>query len=156
MGPPSAEKTTLRLGSSGGEFYESSGRPTAADFDQQKATLLTREAPLSCKERLLKLTRSTCFWNIVLGQLLSLLVAGMSISAASLEDRGVSLPCLVNFLNYAFIFVFFSAQMVARMYAAGSVRISLPLWRYALYAFVSRSTYRTVPSARCCCFSLAC
>lgn len=134
MGPSLAEKTALRLGSSSGEFYESAGRPTGAEFDQQKAGL-ARDGPVSCLD---KLRRSMGFRNILLGQVLSLLVASMSISAASLEDRGVSLPCLMNFLNYAFVFVFFSAQLVARMFKTGSVRLRSPLWKYARFAFVSR------------------
>ncbi|CAN0177044.1 unnamed protein product, partial [Laminaria digitata] len=40
---------------------------------------------------------------ILLGQVLSVLIATMSMSSASLNDRGVNLPCFVNFLNYGMI-----------------------------------------------------
>ena len=107
MSPQPAEKRTLRLEGSGREFYEFPDRP--APDHQLKATLLAREGgPKSCAARLCRLTRSTCVRNEVQSQVLSLLVASMSMSAASLEDRGVSLPCLVNFHNYAFIFAILS------------------------------------------------
>eukprot|EP00752_Nemacystus_decipiens_P002872 g2673.t1 len=65
---------------------------------------------------------------------LSFLIACMSMSAASLEDRGVSLPNLLNFLNYAFIcLMFFFPMMVRRR---GSLNLQLPWFRYAFYSLV--------------------
>lgn len=72
--------------------------------------------------------------SIALGQVLSALIAVMSMSAASLDDRGVSLPSFVNFVNYSTIMVvFFFPMLLTR----GSLQLSLPWWRYAVYALVS-------------------
>lgn len=72
--------------------------------------------------------------NILLGQVLSVLIATMSMSSASLSDRGVNLPCFVNFLNYGMITVFF---FLPKLIAQGSPQLTVPWWRYALYALVS-------------------
>lgn len=72
--------------------------------------------------------------NILLGQVLSVLIATMSMSSASLSDRGVNLPCFVNFLNYGMITVFF---FLPKLIAQGSLQLTVPWWRYALYALVS-------------------
>lgn len=71
--------------------------------------------------------------NILLGQVLSVLIATMSMSSASLSDRGVNLPSFVNFLNYGMITVFFLPRLIAQ----GSLQLTVPWWRYALYALVS-------------------
>lgn len=71
--------------------------------------------------------------NILLGQVLSVLIATMSMSSASLSDRGVNLPCFVNFLNYGMITVFF---FLPKLIAQGSLQLTVPWWRYALYALV--------------------
>lgn len=89
-------------------------------------------------EQLEKLPRSVCFRNIILGQVLSLLIAIMSMSAASLDDRGVNLPSFVNFVNYSTIMlVFFFPLLMSRR---ESLQLTLPWWRYALYALVRRET----------------
>lgn len=86
----------------------------------------------------LRRTESACrrqriLWQgIVLGQLLSALVALISMSAASLDDRGVNLPSFVNLINYTLLTVAFLGPMVVTRRS-----LNLPWWRYALYALVS-------------------
>ena len=83
--------------------------------------------------------------NILLGQVLSVLIATMSMSSASLSDRGVNLPCFVNFLNYGMITVLF---FLPKLIAQGSPQLTVPWWRYALYALVS--TKEGPPCPRLC------
>lgn len=72
--------------------------------------------------------------NILLGQVLSALIATMSMSSASLNDRGVNLPCFVNFLNYGMITVFF---FLPKLFSQGcALKLTVPWWRYALFALV--------------------
>lgn len=78
--------------------------------------------------------RSNICSSICLGQVLSALIAMMSMSAASLHDRGVNLPSFVNFVNYSTLMVVFFFPM---LFTRGSLKLSLPWWRYALYALVS-------------------
>lgn len=75
------------------------------------------------------------FSSILLGQVLSVLIAMMSMSAASLDDRGVSVPSFVNFLNYGITACVFFLLPLAL--GRRPQRLSLPWWRYALYALVS-------------------
>lgn len=72
--------------------------------------------------------------SIFLGQVLSALIAMMSMSAASLHDRGVNLPSFVNLVNYSTLMVVFFFPM---LFTRGYFKLSLPWWRYALYALVS-------------------
>lgn len=76
--------------------------------------------------------RRRMWHSIVLGQVLSVLIALMSMSAASLGDRGVNLPSFVNFINYTLITVCFLGPMLVRRRSLG-----LPWWRYAAFALVS-------------------
>lgn len=73
----------------------------------------------------------------MLGQILSLLIAMMSISAASLDDRGISIPSFVNFVNYGFIMALFFFPILFSWFQ-GSLQLTLPWWRYAFFALVSR------------------
>ncbi|CAM9445066.1 unnamed protein product, partial [Phaeothamnion confervicola] len=62
---------------------------------------------------------------LILGQLISVSLAGCGIAAASLSDRGINLPLTLNFFNYALL----------SFYLLGLRRpLGLPMWRYALYA----------------------
>lgn len=70
--------------------------------------------------------------GLLLGQVLSVLIALASMSAASLDDRGVNLPSFLNLMNYSFITLAFFVPMVLRPRP-----LKLPWWRYALYALVS-------------------
>lgn len=70
--------------------------------------------------------------GLLLGQVLSALMAATGISAASLDDRGVSLPTFVNLLNYALIALVFFGRMLCKRSS-----LHLPWWRYALFALVS-------------------
>lgn len=124
-----AEETTLRVGV---QCYESSASMP------KSAGMAVPESDASCcsqlSERLLQFAKSRCFRSIALGQVLSFLIACMSMSAASLDDRGVSLPNLLNFLNYGFIcLVFFVPMMVRRR---GSLKLQLHWFRYFFYALV--------------------
>lgn len=80
-----------------------------------------------------KARRNTIYGNIVLGQFLSLLIATMSMSTASLGDRGVNLPSLLNCINYAVLALLF---FVPRVVSRGSMKLSLPTWQYVLYSLV--------------------
>lgn len=79
-----------------------------------------------------QLRKKKLWQGIGLGQVLSLLIALASMSAASLDDRGVNLPSFVNFVNYALITLAFLGPVLL-----GQRPLSLPWWRYALYALVS-------------------
>lgn len=94
-------------------------------------------------------SRKNVLNSIVLGQVLSLLIATISMSAASLDDRGVNLPSFVNFVNYSTIMIVFFLPMV---FARGSLQLSLPWWRYALYSLV-RPIARFLLRARSVCVS---
>lgn len=69
--------------------------------------------------------------SLLLGQVISMLIAIASMSAASLDDRGVNLPSFMNLINYSFISLTFLVAMMLR-----SRPLKLPWWRYALYALV--------------------
>lgn len=75
--------------------------------------------------------RRRMWHSVALGQVLSVLIALMSMSAASLDDRGVNLPSFVNFINYSLITISFVGPMLVRRRSLG-----LPWWRYAVYALV--------------------
>lgn len=133
------EDTTLRLesGVGGVGCYDASVRsPSSAGTAPDSPEVGSMGG--RCCEQLEKLPRSVCFRNIMLGQVLSLLIAIMSMSAASLDDRGVNLPSFVNFVNYSTIMlVFFVPLLMARR---DSLQLTLPWWRYAFYALVSVSS----------------
>lgn len=69
--------------------------------------------------------------GFLLGQVISVMIALASMSAASLDDRGVNLPSFINLINYSLITLAFLTPMVLR-----SRTLKLPWWRYALYALV--------------------
>lgn len=121
------EEATLRVGV---QCYESSSVPRSTGMAVPHGTCCSQ-----LSEKLLKFAKSRCFRSIALGQVLSFLIACMSMSAASLDDRGVSLPNLLNFLNYGFICLVFFCPMLVRQ--RGSLKLQLHWLRYAFYALVS-------------------
>lgn len=121
------EDAALRLEDGVGCYDASSIVPTSVGAPP------VSPASRTCCTSLKKLPASAGFRTVMLGQLLSALIALMSISAASLDDRGVSLPSFLNFINYGnLMVVFFFPMLVSR----GSLQLSMPWWRYALYALV--------------------
>lgn len=84
-----------------------------------------------------KPAKRSIWTSIMLGQVLSALIAIMSMSAASLDDRGVNLPSFLNFLNYGSLTIAF---LVPQIFSGRWLRLSRPWWRYAVYALVSTST----------------
>lgn len=122
-----AEEATLRAGA---QCCERSSKPHFSGMAVPRGTCCSQ-----LPEKLLQFAKSRCFRSIVLGQVLSFLIACMSMSAASLQDRGVNLPNLLNFLNYAFICVVFFCPMIVRR--RGSLKLQLHPLRYAFYALVS-------------------
>lgn len=140
---PQLEDTTLRIesGVGGVGCYDDSIRsPSSAGTapDNPKVGNISRR----CCEKLAKLPRSVCFRNIMLGQVLSLLIAIMSMSAASLDDRGVNVPSFVNFVNYSTIMLVFFFPLVLSKRA--SLKLTLPWWRYAFYALVRRDNLEAI------------
>ena len=139
---------TLRLEEGGVSFDDTFSVPDSQD---EAAAAVVPIQPvvspdgiaISCS-RTEKPPRSSACKNILLGQALSVLIATMSMSSASLSDRGVNLPCFVNFLNYGMITVFF---FLPKLLAGGSLQLSVPWWRYALYALV-RTKEGPPPCAR--------
>lgn len=126
-----AEESTLRVGVQ--QCYESS----SAMAKTAGMMAVPAEGGTCCSrlaESVLQFAKSRCFRSIALGQVLSFLIACMSMSAASLDDRGVSLPNLLNLLNYAFICLMFFVPLMVRR--RGSLQLHLHWSRYAFYALV--------------------
>lgn len=102
----------------------------AAAMNSILTTQQQQNEPLRRTER--RRRRKNMCQSLILGQVLSILIALASMSAASLDDRGVNLPSFVNLINYSLITVAFLGQMVVSRRS-----LSLPWWRYAVYALVS-------------------
>ncbi|CAM9202490.1 unnamed protein product [Scytosiphon promiscuus] len=121
------EDVALRLEGGAGCYDASSNVTTSVGAPPASPT------SRKCCPKPKELPGSAAFRTVLLGQVLSALIALMSISAASLDDRGVNLPSFVNFINYVFIMLgFFFPMLLSRP----SLELALPWWRYALYAAV--------------------
>lgn len=129
---------SLRLENGVGCCYDGGSATTSPTSDVDTAPPVSpgqgdSTSRVCSKENLLGVSCRT----MILGQILSLLIAMMSISAASLDDRGISIPSFVNFVNYSFIMALFFFPMLFSWFQ-GSLQLALPWWRYAFYALVSR------------------
>ncbi|CBJ31019.1 conserved unknown protein [Ectocarpus siliculosus] len=127
---------SLRLENGVGCCYDGGSATTSPTSDVDTAPPVSpghgdSTSRVCSKENLLGVSCRT----MVLGQILSLLIAMMSISAASLDDRGISIPSFVNFVNYSFIMALFFFPMLFSWFQ-GSLQLTLPWWRYAFYALV--------------------